>query len=883
MSWRRFLRRDYWDQERLREVESYLEIETAENIARGMTPADAASAARRKFGNPALIREEIYHMNTVGWLESIWQDLRYGVRLLRLSPGFTAVAIASLALGIGANTAIFQLLDAVRLRNLPVKNPGQLAEVKIVGGNGGMGMNDEYGELTRPQWLEISRLQQGFAGIFAWSRDTMGVGEGSEFQQAEGIFASSDFFKVLGVEPYRGRLFLPEDEHACPESTAVVSYSYWLAKLGGKEPGPANKLMINGNLVEIIGVTPPSFHGLVVGDRFEMALLFCKPKELARNVFDVTVMGRLKPGWTIDSASSQLNAISAGVMAATEITGYEARTVDKYRAFKLAAYPASAGVSNLRKDYDSSLWLLLGITGLVLLIACANLANLMLARASTREREIAVRLALGASRGRLLRQLLAESALLSLIGAAVGIGLAALLSRLLVKSISTDGSVDLSVSTDWRVLLFTVAVATVTCLVFGIVPALRATAAEPVSAMKTGGRGMTGSRERFSLQRFMVVAQISVSLVLLVGALLFVRSFYNLITFNPGMREAGVTLAFLSFPHANLPREGRAEFKRQLLNEVRSVPGVLNAGTITNVPLIGGSWGHHIRIGSAEGDSKFTWASPGYFETMGIPILQGRGFTDRDTASSTRVAVVNPAFVRRFLNGANPIGQTLRTSPEPNYPSTVYQIVGIIPDTKYESLRGETPPMIFAPASQYPADGPWTAMMIRSNLPQAVLADSLRHRIAEKHPDIIFRCNAFDAEIQNGLVRERLMAMLSGFFGLLAALLAMVGLYGVISYIVARRRNEIGIRVALGAARVQVVRMVMREAVLLLAIGLSIGTVLSLIAGRSAKSLLFQLESYDPLTLAVAAGLLTGIAALASFLPARRAAQLDPMAALRCE
>jgi predicted permease len=883
MTWRRFLRRDYWDRERSSEIESYLEIETAENMARGMTPHEAASTARRKFGNPVLIREEIYHMNTVGWLESIWQDLRYGARLLRLSPGFTAVAVASLALGIGANTAIFQLLDAVRLRNLPVKDPGELAEVKIVGGNGGMGMNDEYGELTRPQWLEIRRLQQGLAGIFAWSRDTMGVGEGSEFQQAEGIFVSSDFFRVLGVEPYLGRLFLPEDEHACPNSTAVVSYSYWLAKLGGKEPGPTNKLMINGNLTEIIGVTPPWFHGLVVGDRFEMALPFCQPKELARNVFDVTVMGRLRPGWTIESASSQLNAISAGVMAATEITGYEARTVAKYRAFKLTAYPASAGVSNLRKDYDSSLWLLLGITGLVLLIASANLANLMLARASTREREIAVRLALGASRGRLLRQLLAESALLSFIGAAVGMGLAALLSRLLIRSLSTDGSVDLSVSTDWRVLLFTVAVATLTCLVFGIVPALRATAAEPVSAMKTGGRGMTSGRERFSLQRFMVVAQISVSLVLLVGALLFVRSFYNLMTFDPGMREADVTLAFLSFPHSNLPREGRAEFKRQLLNEVRSVPGVLNAGTITNVPLMGGSWTHHIRIGSAEGDSKFAWTSPGYFETMGIPILQGRGFADRDTASSARVAVVNPTFVRRFLNGANPIGQTLRTSPEPDYPSTVYQIVGIIPDTKYESLRGETPPMTFAPASQYPADGPWTAMMIRSNLPQAVLADSLKRRIAEKHPDVIFRCNAFEAEIQNGLVRERLMAMLSGFFGLLAALLAMVGLYGVISYIVARRRNEIGIRVALGAARGQVVRMVMREAVLLLAFGISIGTVLSLIAGRAAKSLLFQLESHDPLTLLLAAGLLAGSAALASFLPARRAAQLDPMAALRCE
>ncbi len=883
MSWRRFWRRKYWDHERAREIESYLEIETVENIARGMTPEDAASAAHRKFGNPSLIREEIYHMNTLGWLESIWQDLRYGARLLRLSPGFAVVAIASLALGIGANTAIFQLLDAVRLRSLPVRSPGELAGVKIVGGNGGLGLNNQYGELTRPQWLEIQRQQQAFSGMFAFNRETLGVGEGSGFQQAEGGFVSGDFFKVLGVEPWRGRLLLPEDEHTCPNSTAVVGYRFWQAKMGGRDIDASTKLLINDRLFQIVGVMPPSFHGLVVGDRFDIALLFCQHPELLRNLFEVTVIGRLKPGWTIQTASDQLRAISAGVMAATEITGYEQSATKSYRAFKLAAYPAAAGVSNLRNDYDSSLWLLLGITGLVLLIACANLANLMLARASTREWEIAVRLALGASRGRLLRQLTAESGLLAAIGALLGIGLAAVLSRLLVRTISIQGNVDLPVEIDWRVLLFATGVTALTCLIFGIAPALRATAAEPVSAMKTGGRGMTGSRERFSVQRLMVVAQISVSLVLLVAAFLFVHSFYNLMTFNPGMREKGITLAFLSFQQSHVPPEGRANFKRQLLEEVRSVPGVENAAVTTHVPLIGGSWGHTIRIGAVEGPSKFTWASPGYFQTMGVPILRGRDFSERDTASSPKVAVVNEMFVRRLLNGADPIGMTLRTFAEPDYPSTVYEIVGVFGDTKYDNLRGETPPMIFAPASQFPAEGPWTAMMIQSNLPPAVVADSLKRRIAEKHPEIILRCNAFDDEIHDRLVRERLMAMLSGFFGLLAALLAMVGLYGVISYIVARRRNEIGIRVALGADRGQVIGMVMREAAWLLAIGVGIGTVLSLIAGRSAKSLLFELQSYDPLTLMLAAFLLGGIATVASYLPARRAARLDPSTALRSE
>src|SRR6266404_3166202 len=329
MSWRRFVRRTYWDVERSREIDSYIEIETSDNIARGMTPADAESAARRKFGNPSLVREEIYRMNTVSWLESIAQDVRYGARLLMMNPGFACVAILSLALGIGANTAIFQLLDAVRLRSLPIVNPHELAEIKIIGGSRGLGVNEEYGEVTRPIWQEIRRDHPAFSDVFAWGKQQFGVGEGSDMQLANGILVSGDFFRSLGVEPWRGRLLAGYDEHACPETTAVVSHAYWQSKMGGREIDPDTKLLINGELHQITGVTPPPFFGMVVGEHFDIAIPYCEPRELSRNLFAVSVMGRLRPGWTLENASAQLSAASSAIMTATEITGYAANTIEK--------------------------------------------------------------------------------------------------------------------------------------------------------------------------------------------------------------------------------------------------------------------------------------------------------------------------------------------------------------------------------------------------------------------------------------------------------------------------------------------------------------------------------------------------------------------------
>ncbi len=468
----------------------------------------------------------------------------------------------------------------------------------------------------------------------------------------------------------------------------------------------------------------------------------------------------------------------------------------------------------------------------------------------------------------------------------LGLVLAQGFSRFLVRSLSTEQwSVTLPVGTDWRVLLFSAAVAVFTCIVFGTVPALRASNADPIVAMKTGDGRLAGNRERFSAQRIMVVAQISVSMVLLVGALLFVRSFRNLMILNPGMREHGISVAHIGFPLSDVPRDHYEEFKRQLLEEVRSVPGVTRAATTTNEPLMGGSWTHAVRVGSVEDWSKFTWVSPDYFQTMGIPLQTGRMFADTDTANSPRVAIVNQTFIRHFVGNDNPLGKTVRTLPEPNYPATVLEIIGTIPDTKYNDIRGATPPMAFVPAAQFPptAEGPWTSVMIWSDTAPSTVMAEIKRQIGEKHPNIIVHTFDFETQIHDGLLRERLMAILSGFFGALAALLVMVGLYGVISYFVTLRRNEIGIRVALGATRWQVIALVMRDAGWMLAAGAAIGTTLSLIAGRSASSMLFGLKPYDPATLLFAVGVLAAIAALASWIPARRAAKLDPMAALRCE
>ena len=509
----------------------------------------------------------------------------------------------------------------------------------------------------------------------------------------------------------------------------------------------------------------------------------------------------------------------------------------------------------------------------------------MLVRAGTREREMAVRLACGASRWRLVRQLLNEGLLLAACGAFLGLYLARVFGRSILWLLSTERNVlELHLALDWRVLFFTVSIAVTTCLVFGLVPAFRSSRAEPGDALKSGSRGVTIGLEHFSFQRFLVVSQMAVSLVLLVGALLFVRSFRNLSTFDPGFREKDILMAFINLEPMHLAdAEQYPAVIRDLLTQVRSFPQVESAATSTHVPLDGSSWTLGLQIDSREGWSKFTWVSPGYFETMQIALLTGRDFNDRDTLASPHVAIVNEGFVQKYLGGANPIGKTFRSVVEPGYPSTEYEIVGVVRNTKYAGLREETPPESFGAASQFPAFGPWVSIFLRSSSPPSVVFSVLRAKLDGLNPEIRSDFSVFRKDIENRLVRERMMALLSGFFGALAGLLTMIGLYGVISYIVATRRNEIGVRMALGASRGNIVGMVMRQTVVLLALGTALGVALALGATRGAGSMLFGLQPNDPLSLIGASGLLIAVALIASFLPARRASRVDPMVALRYE
>ncbi len=537
--------------------------------------------------------------------------------------------------------------------------------------------------------------------------------------------------------------------------------------------------------------------------------------------------------------------------------------------------------------YDTPLILLLCIAGLVLLIACVNLANLMLARATVRGREIAVRLAIGASRLRIIRQLLSESMLLAFIGAAAGIILAHIVSRLLISFISSSGDqVVLNIAPDWRVLGFTATLAVVTCVLFGLTPAIRATGVDPSSAMRAGGHGLTVSRERFGLRRCLAVCQVALSLVLVTGAFLFVRSLTNLLTLNAGFQQDGILTAHLDMTNRRLSAERQRVFNRDMLERLRHTPGVDAAAVVAIKPGTESYWHEYVTMRGKSDEKQvvdLNRVSDGFFNTLRIPELEGRDFDEHDTPASPKVAIVNETFARRIGGGANPVGKSFRIQANPGEPEPWYKIVGLVKDTKYGSLREEFAPIVFLPESQNEEANNAPTVFMRSNVSLSALTALVKRSISNIDPSLTFSFGVFKTDIREELLPERLMAMLSSFFGLLAVVLAAVGLYGVMAYMVTQRRKEMGIRMALGAEGAAVLSMVLREAATLLVVGLAVGLGLTLVAARAAGSLLFGVPSWDPVSLLAAVGGLAFIGLMASWMPALRASRVNPIEVLREE
>lgn len=841
-----------------------------------------------------------YRPDRGGSVEKILQDLRYSVRLLAKAPGFVLVAVLTLALGIGANAAIFQLIDAVRLRTLPVSDPNTLAIVHLNRNHWGSGhFTGPYSEFTFPLWQQIRKGQEAFSSIAVWGGQSLNLATGGEVNNAKAIWISGDFFRVLGVQPFLGRLLSDADDQAGCSGGVDISYAFWQGHYGGDASAIGQTLTLEGHPFPILGITPPSFYGVSVGDRFDIAVPVCAEPIIDGEYSSVTgprpratwwlaMIGRLKPGWTLSRATAQLSTTMPAALNETIPPEYDADGVKHYLGYKLEVRPAANGFSNLREDSSTSLWLLLGLSGLVLLIACANLANLMLARASSRQREISVRLALGASRMRLIRQMLAESALLAIAGTVCGGLLAIVLSRFLITFISTPNSpIFLDMPTDWRVLGFAAGLAILTTILFGLVPAVSAGSVPPGSVLKTGGRGMTAARERFRLQRMLVASQVALSLVLLAGALLFARSLQNLMTRDTGFQQDGLLVANIDFTRLKLPDGRRDSFVRDLLDRIRAVPGVGAAAASMRSPVSGNSSNDDI-IGENGADTKeaswLDYISPGYFQTMKTPLLAGRDFNSNDTATSPKVAIVNQSFVKKFINGAkDAVGKQFRLWQPPGTPEPYYTVVGVVKDSVYNDMHEPFVEVMYFPRSQVEKSGTDATFIIRSQLGTGGLLNSVKTTIAGVNPDIDIQFKVLRTQIRESLVQDELMASLCGFFGALAVLLAAIGLYGVISYTVAQRTSEIGVRMALGAQRSGVIGLILGEVAVLIAIGVVVGAGLTLAGSKAASSLLFGLKPHDPLTLVLATVILAAIGFGASFVPARRATRVDPMVALRYE
>ena len=817
---------------------------------------------------------------------NLWQDLRFGLRLLAARPGFAAIAILTLALGIGANTTIFSLMNVLFLKSLPVWHPEELLQVRS---------DLDSTSFTNPIWEELRDHQDAFSGVFAWGSPRFNLSDAGEARFVNGLWVSGEFFSTLGVQPILGRTLTPEDDRPGAAPAAVLSFSFWQSEYGGQIDVIGKTVRLDGHPFAIAGVTPREFFGVEVGRQFDVAIPIATEPLLAGEFSKLhrpqnwwlTVMGRPKPGLSARQVSARLYKLSPQVFAASVPPKWEGPSRTGFLERKLSAIPAGEGISYLRQMYRPALLLLLGVTGLVLLIACANVANLLLARASARQKEIGVRLAVGASRARLVRQLVTESLVLGLAGAGLGMALAAGASRLLASQVLTGYFNYFDLSADFRVGGFTAGAGLLTTLLFGLAPALIATRMSLSSAMKDGGSQGAERRGKLSLGPALVVAQVCVSVVLVAGAGLLLRTFRNLVTLDPGFDSAHVLVAKLDVRKSAAAQEHRNALFDKILARVRTAPGVIEASTCDVSPISGSSSTTQVHaegsVSQSSNPPRMTvytnLISPEYFRTMNIPLLAGRDFRVQDGPSFPRVAVVNETLAHKLFGGENPVGKRVVKFGI----DAPIEVIGLVKDAKYQSLREKMYPTLFTPFSQYPIADVYRMLEVRSEGNPATLIPAVREAISTADPEASVSFVLLKDELGQSLAQERLMALLSSAFGSLALLLSALGLYGLISYAVARRRREFGIRIALGASRLDIVRLVLSRGLVLAVGGAAAGVLCATLASQLVKSFLYGVEARDPLTLFGVCALLIAVAAAACYVPARRATKVDPAAALRAD
>lgn len=843
----------------------------------------AAIAGPKELGNLTTASEAARAQWGWIWLEQLWQDVQYARRTMRRSPGLSATVILSLALGIGANTAIFSLFDALMLRWLPVRDPQELFHLEV-GSKTDRSTDDAFSYRLVKTLAEQRDL---FSGVAGSSAGTFQVGLPGSIRPVPGAWVTGGYYETLGLNPVLGRLLTFSDDQTGAPLAAVISYGYWERQYSRDPHILEQTLRISGAPVAIVGVSPPGFTGANVGSIADITLPVS-----ALPVTDPPQAGLLQPGnsWlrilvrprpeiSLPQWKARVAALWPSIVERTVSPTWPLEMRKQFAEAPLVFSPGGTGYSRLREIFRQPLLILMASVAVVLLIACANVASLMLANAAARRREVSVRLALGAGRGRIVRQLLTESVLLSLVGAVLGTGLAWLTARLLVGNIAAMAKFD--VTPNAHVLLFTIGVSITSAVLFGLVPALQTTAGGPAPVLKDDTR-MTPAGSR--LLSMLVAAQVSLSLMLLIGAGLFVGTLRNLLTINPGFHREGVLLVDLDPPQPEAKGSTLA-FYRNLLDLIRRTPGVVSASISSHSPLDGATWSEAVMPKGQplpkRDNAVFIAAGPGFFETLRTPLLQGRGFDARDEGSPA-IAIVNRTFATLHFPGQNPVGQYLTATV--TQPPSDLQIAGVVEDSLTSRLQAAPRPTVYVSYFHRASHGgflPGTTIEIYAAGSMTQVAEAVRQIVQQRRPNSAVEVRSLDEQVKESLMREKLLANLAGGFGIVGLSLACVGLYGLLAYSVSRRIKEIGIRMALGAHRGRVQWMVIRDALRLLGLGIAVGLPVAWLLSRGLRSMLFGLTPSDPRVLLAAVLLLSVAGLTAAYIPARKGSRVDPMTALR--